>query len=94
MIHVHAKLIIAADKVDRFLELTTELITETRLEDGCCRYDLYRDNNCFCFVEDWESREHLAAHWETAHFTRIVPQIKELCCEEGSTDVLEPANEA
>jgi quinol monooxygenase YgiN len=43
---------------------------ETLKEEGCLSYDLQQstsDPHCFVFVERWETREHLAAHFQTSH---------------------------
>jgi quinol monooxygenase YgiN len=43
---------------------------ETLKEEGCLSYDLNQstsDPDLFVFVERWETRDHLAAHLETAH---------------------------
>ena len=46
----------------------------SRSEDGCIRYDYFypvgSDNTLFLW-EQWESREHQAAHCQTEHFARL-----------------------
>jgi len=49
------------------------LISPTRKEDGCLRYDLYRSAEgpaAYLLYEIWQSRAHHAAHTKTDHFTR------------------------
>jgi len=59
---------------DIFLEAELRaLISPTRKEDGCLRYDLYRSTEgpaAYLLYEIWESRNHHAAHTKTDHFTR------------------------
>src|ERR1700752_3583436 len=59
---------------DIFLEAELRaLISPTRKENGCLRYDLYRSAEgpvAYLLYEIWESREHLAAHTKTDHFLR------------------------
>ena len=59
---------------DIFLEAELRaLISPTRKEDGCLRYDLYRSAEgpaAYLLYEIWESREHHAAHTKTDHFLR------------------------
>jgi quinol monooxygenase YgiN len=46
------------------------MIAATRLEPGCILYDLnvsITDPQSMVFVEAWESREALSAHFETPH---------------------------
>ena len=49
------------------------LLTPTRKEDGCLRYDLHRSiegPGAFLLHEIWETREHHTAHTKTDHFLR------------------------
>jgi len=49
------------------------LISPTRKEDGCLRYDLHRSAEgpgAFLLHEIWETREHHTAHTKTDHFLR------------------------
>ena len=49
------------------------LITPTRKEEGCIRYDLHRAVEgpaAFLLHEIWETREHHTAHTKTDHFLR------------------------
>jgi quinol monooxygenase YgiN len=46
------------------------LVAPSRAEKGCINYDLHQsaDDPClFMFYENWESREDLERHLETAH---------------------------
>lgn len=71
----------------RALEVYRELVDATRREDGCHAYELLQDEDDptrFVLVEEWESREHLAAHTRTGHFVRLVAELAVL-------EVAEPA---
>lgn len=49
------------------------LITPTRKEEGCLRYDLHRSLEgpaAFLLHEVWETREHHTQHTKTQHFLR------------------------
>jgi quinol monooxygenase YgiN len=49
------------------------LITPTRKEEGCMRYDLHRSAEgpgAFLLHEIWETRAHHTAHTKTDHFLR------------------------
>ncbi|HVG34715.1 MAG TPA: putative quinol monooxygenase [Pyrinomonadaceae bacterium] len=46
------------------------LVEPSRAEQGCINYDLHQsadDPRLFMFYENWESREDLERHLETAH---------------------------
>jgi quinol monooxygenase YgiN len=46
------------------------LVEPSRAEKGCINYDLHQsadDSSLFMFYENWESREDLERHLETAH---------------------------
>jgi len=50
------------------------LVEPSRQEQGCINYDLHQsaDDPClFMFYENWESREDLERHLETAHAHRF-----------------------
>jgi quinol monooxygenase YgiN len=49
------------------------LLTPTRKEDGCLRYDLHRSvegPSAFLLHEIWETRAHHTAHTKSDHFLR------------------------
>jgi len=63
------------DGQEIFLEAELRaLISPTRKEDGCLRYDLYRSSEgpaAYLLYEIWESRNHHTAHTKTDHFLRF-----------------------
>lgn len=69
---------------DKVLKLYEELITLSRLEDGCISYDLFHDKSnplLLAVFEEWESKDALDKHVKTEHFTRIVPLLGEFVAE-------------
>lgn len=59
-------------KADAFLEATKELIVETRKENGCIDYQLFKNDeqdNSYVFIEEWETKEALEKHSTSAHIT-------------------------
>lgn len=70
MIYVIATLTIHPEKRADFLENARTVIAATHKEAGCQSYDLFSsitEPNQFVFIERWETRENLAAHFETPH---------------------------
>ncbi|MCU0818454.1 MAG: antibiotic biosynthesis monooxygenase [Beijerinckiaceae bacterium] len=70
MIFVIATMRIKPGTADAVRAAAAHCLVETRKEPGCLSYDLHQsisDPNCVVFVERWETREHLAAHFETPH---------------------------
>jgi len=70
MICVLADLTIKAGSQDVFFAAARTMLAATRSEPGCIRYDLMQDiedPEHLTFVEEWENREALAAHFKTAH---------------------------
>lgn len=92
MIYVLATLIVKPEKRADFLENARDVIHATRREAGCISYDLtssITEPNEFIFVERWESREHLAAHFETPH----LQHWRKLCDEflaKRSIEIIKP----
>ncbi|MFC4603141.1 putative quinol monooxygenase [Rhodococcus kronopolitis] len=72
---------VPAEHLDRVLELYGRLVTETRKEPGCVRYELLQrrdDPRELMLVEEWESQEHLDAHTRTPHFVTVVGELDRL----------------
>ena len=70
------------NKRDEFIQITKKLIEESRKENGCISYALFQDvnqPNILTFIEEWESKEAIAQHNLTNHFTEICPLLGVLC---------------
>jgi quinol monooxygenase YgiN len=71
MIYVIATLKIRPGTLEALANLAQPLIVGTRAEAGCLLYDLtasITDPETAVFLEKWESREALQAHYGTPHF--------------------------
>jgi len=74
MIKVVARFVLKEDKINEFLDLTTELVEKSRKDPGCISYDLFQDVNdptVCAFIETWEDQEALDNHMKAEHFIRI-----------------------
>lgn len=90
MISVVAKNFAQKDKVDEIIVLCKDLVNATRKEDGCIKYELYKDEKdptILTFVEEWDSRDALEKHMKTEHFTRIVPLLGKLMTKETDMNI-------
>lgn len=84
MIYVVATLDIRPDMRDDFLTAARFCATETRNEKGCGAYDVHESithPNRFTFVERWESRDHLNAHFRQPHVRAFGKATKEAITE-------------
>lgn len=80
MIKVVAKKLVNEGKLEVVISLYEQLVQATRKEEGCIKYELYQDEKeprILAVIEEWESKEALAIHMKSEHFTRIVPMIGE-----------------
>ena len=71
---VVATLVAQSGKETQVEALLRALVTPTRAEDGCIRYDLHRDLDnpgAFVFYETWASRAALDAHSASEHLARF-----------------------
>lgn len=78
MVKVVAKGYFYEDKTEEAIKLYKELVNETRKENGCISYCLFRDKNdpsILTMIEEWETQEALNLHMKTTHFTTLVPII-------------------
>jgi quinol monooxygenase YgiN len=74
--------------LDDILYVARQMVAETVKEDGCRRYELVRnvsDANHLLILETWESRAHLDAHSQSAHYKTLIPKMDEFRI--GPTDV-------
>ncbi|MCR5323102.1 MAG: antibiotic biosynthesis monooxygenase [Lachnospiraceae bacterium] len=81
MITSTARDYIIPEKKEEYYKLIFELIDCTRAEKGNISYTLYEDiehDGEYVLIEEWEDQNVLKAHFETEHFTRIVPRIQKL----------------
>lgn len=84
MVKVIAHFYLNEGKADEAVKLAGELVEKTRKEDGCLQYDVVVQNDApdhLVVLETWQSPEVLDIHSATEHFTRIVPQLAQLCAQ-------------
>lgn len=74
MIMVLARMNLKSGKKDSFIKEAKDLISATRLENGCISYDLYssiEEADVLMMVEIWEDMNCLNSHVETDHFKKF-----------------------
>lgn len=67
--------------VNKFVELTKELVAKSQKEDGCIAYDIFQSltrEDVYIICETWKDEATLKAHTETAHYKTILPAIENL----------------
>jgi len=72
MIFVIATLEIIDENRSAVLEASRDLVDATRKEAGCMSYDLHQsvsDPNVLVFVERWQDRQVLEAHFHSPHLS-------------------------
>jgi quinol monooxygenase YgiN len=68
------------------------LVQPTRKEPGCINYDLhvFADNPAkLLFHENWQSRELLDTHLQSAHLKAALARVHELCAAPPAVNFLE-----
>jgi quinol monooxygenase YgiN len=73
-----ARIVALPDKVEQVKSALMQLLSPTRLEDGCIIYQLLQnqeDPTDFTFVEEWESNAKLDAHLASAHLQEALPKL-------------------
>ncbi|MGO2037596.1 MAG: putative quinol monooxygenase [Brevibacterium sp.] len=76
----------AAGQAERVRKLFTDLIDRTRAEDGCLRYELFRDrddDHRFILMEEWRDQAALDAHLSSEHIAAFFREVMALLAEEG-----------
>ena len=72
------------EKVDEMRALLAGLVTPTRAEAGCLRYELLHnltDAADFTFVEEWRDAAALESHFNTEHVRAALARFQELAAE-------------
>ncbi|WP_456697585.1 putative quinol monooxygenase [Aeromicrobium sp. P5_D10] len=72
---------IESEDLQDALDVYRELISKTRQEAGCIRYEILQlreDSHEFLLAEEWESQEHLDAHTRTEHFVLAMAMLETL----------------
>jgi quinol monooxygenase YgiN len=94
MIYVIATLDVKPGKSEQVIRAAGPLIAATRLEQGCLSYDLSADvgnANNLVFVERWEHRDDLEAHFDTGHMAAFSDAVKGLL-ESERVEIIEPTD--
>ncbi len=87
-LHVVAHLTAKPDKIDQTREMLVSLIAPTHAEEGCIRYELFRNNADpaqFTFIEEWTDNAALVAHLDTPHVQTAFARVPELL--DGEPDI-------
>jgi quinol monooxygenase YgiN len=78
MIAITAILKSKPENTEQVLSMLTHLITETRKETACKRYDLHYHETDFVFWEEWENQEGLDLHNKAPHLLNFIDEIGDL----------------
>ena len=81
MIVVVGKVWTDSERRGELMRVGETVAAASRDEAGCIDYRLYQsteDANAFVFVEEWESREALDAHFATAHVATLMRALPSL----------------
>lgn len=68
-------------KLEEYLTLARELVTETNKEEGCISYALHEDINdptIVTMIEKWVDEEAIEQHNSSEHVRKIVPGLRKL----------------
>lgn len=89
-IKIVAKMQVKPENLETFKNLAAELVEKSRQEPGNCAYSLNaskKDSCLLAFIETWQDKEALKVHKQTEHFTRILPQLLQLCNEDPVSEM-------
>lgn len=80
-IYVFATACPKAEHLETAEQILREAVTQSRLEPGCLRYDLFKslqDEVSFQFYEAYADQAALVAHAQSAHFLALKDKITPL----------------
>jgi quinol monooxygenase YgiN len=68
-------------KVEEYLIMARDVVSETRKEEGCITYALHEDINdptIITALEEWVNEEALNQHNKSEHILKVVPELRKL----------------
>ncbi len=93
MIYVVATVKLKPGTVDAFVAASAPCIAGTRMEDGNISYHLHRregEADTVVFVEKWESRDALKAHFSAPHMVTYREATKDMVADR-TIEIIEAA---
>lgn len=93
MLYVIATLRVKPEKRADFIQNARDVITATRRETGCQSYDLTNnviDADEFVFVERWDSRDSLEAHFRAPHLAHWRNLCQDYLLAKGVVEIIRP----
>ncbi len=89
-VRVIARFVASKGKKDQLRTLLQGMLTPTRAEGGCERYELYESDarGRFYLCETWESQAALDQHIATPHFRHLQQAVGELLTEPFEVNIL------
>lgn len=93
MIYVISTVTLKPGTVDDFVAAAEPCLVGTRTEAGIVSYDLHRRvgaPDTVVFVERWESREHLTAHFSAPHMLTYRAATKDMVASRH-VEIIDPA---
>ena len=89
-VRVIARFVASEGKEDQLRTMLRGMLTPTRAEPGCERYELYESDarGRFYLYETWESQAALDQHIATPHFRHLQQSVGELLTERFEVNIL------
>ncbi|MBN2899570.1 MAG: antibiotic biosynthesis monooxygenase [Clostridia bacterium] len=87
MIKVVADKYVNEENKAEFLKIASELIVESRKEEGCISYGIFEDitdSSHVSFIEEWADEEAVLRHGQSEHYKKLIPLLGPLCSKNGS----------
>ncbi|CAM3750436.1 putative quinol monooxygenase [Pontibacter korlensis] len=84
MLYIIGIIKIQSEAIETLLALFEPLVSATRLEPGCHRYEVHRttsDPAVFIMMEEFQSEEDFQAHSQSEHFQKFASSIQPLLAE-------------
>ncbi|MBB4802043.1 quinol monooxygenase YgiN [Flavobacterium nitrogenifigens] len=78
MISITAILKSKPEHIIEVKNMLTHLVTETRKEDACIRYDLHTSENVFILWEEWKDQPGLDLHNNQSYLQEFIKKTESL----------------
>ncbi|MCC9138466.1 putative quinol monooxygenase [Pontibacter silvestris] len=84
MLYITAAIKVKPEAIEALTDIFEPLVTATRREQGCHRYEAHRptdDPATIIMLEEWQSEESIQAHNQSEHFQQFITSIEPLLAE-------------
>lgn len=82
MIRFNVFIQVSEENRSAVINIAKQLVEKSVKEEGCIAYDFFESTtrkDILMFCETWQDEKSIAAHSNTEHFVKLLPELQKLC---------------